>query len=93
MALVPPLTPGEVARFAPCDTQVLVDRATGLHCDICMCNRLALLPGLSTRHAFMVARRATPSSHGGRRWLGAAPHTQEEPLSQWACSRWLVCPL
>ena len=31
--------------------------------------------------AFVVAQLATPSSHGGKRWLGAAPHTQEEPLS------------
>ena len=40
----------------------------------------------------VVAQLATPSSHGGKRWLGAAPHTQEEPLSHRVCSRWLGCP-
>ena len=43
--------------------------------------------------AFVVAQPATPSCHGGKRWLGAAPHTQEVPLSHWACSRWLGRPL
>ena len=43
--------------------------------------------------AFAVAQLATLSSHGGNRWLGAAPHTPEEPLSHWVCSRWLGRPL
>ena len=43
--------------------------------------------------AFVVAQLATPSSHGGKRWLGAAPHTPEGPLRHWACSRWRGCPL
>ena len=41
----------------------------------------------------VVARLTTPSSHGGKPWLGAAPHAPEEPLSRWVCSWGLVCSL
>ena len=43
--------------------------------------------------AFVVTPPVTPSSPGGNHWLGAALHTPEKPLSHWACSRWLGCPL
>ena len=43
--------------------------------------------------AFVGAQLAAPGTHGGRRWLGAAPRTQQEPLRHRACSRWLGCSL